>query len=114
VGVFSHHCWTVSVRTEEVRVVNNAADERYELWVGDALAGSILYRSRGEALALLHTEVADEFEGQGLGGKLVAGALDDMRERELQLVPICPFVRSYLERHPEQADLVAPRVPGRA
>jgi uncharacterized protein len=41
----------------------------------------------------------------------VAGALDDIRERGLRLIPICPFVRSYLERHPEQADVVAPRAP---
>jgi uncharacterized protein len=102
---------SVPAREEDVRVVDNAAAERYELWVGDLLAGRIVYRSRGEAVALLHTEVSESFEGQGLGGKLVSGALDDLRERGLKLIPICRFVRSYLERHPEQADLVASRVP---
>lgn len=93
---------------DDARVVNNTAGQRYELWVGEALAGVILYRSREAALALLHTEVYDEFEGQGLGSTLVAGALADIRERGLRLIPICPFVRSYLERHPEYADLVPP------
>jgi uncharacterized protein len=102
----------VSVRPEETRVVDNAGAQRYELWVGDTLAGQIVYRSREGALALIHTEVSEDFEGQGLGGKLVAGALDDLRERGLRVIPICPFVRSWLERHPEQADLVASRVPG--
>ena len=94
-----------------MRVVDNPADERYELWVGDEPAGQIVYRLRENAVALIHTEVADAFEGHGLGGKLVAGALADIRGRGLRLIPICPFVRSYLERHPEQADLVAPRAP---
>jgi uncharacterized protein len=98
-------------RDEDVRVVDNPADERYELWVGDEPAGQIVYRLREDAVALIHTEVADAFEGQGLGRKLVAGALADIRGRGLRLIPICPFVRSYLERHPEQADLVAPRAP---
>ena len=96
---------------EDVRVVDNPAEEVYELWAGDAPAGRIVYRVRGEAIALLHTEVSEEFEGHGLGSTLVAGALDDIRERGLRLIPICPFVRSYLERHPEQADVVAPRAP---
>src|SRR3954463_1130847 len=100
---------SVRAQEEHPRVVDDAAEQRYELWVGDALAGFILYRSRGEALALLHTEVGEEFEGHGLGGNLVAGALDDIRERGLQVVPICPSVRSSLERHPEQVDLVAGR-----
>ena len=94
-----------------MRVVDNPADERYELWVGDEPAGQIVYRLRENAVALIHTEVADAFEGHGLGGKLVSGALADIRERGLRLIPICPFVRSYLERHPDQADLVAPRAP---
>ena len=108
--VVSHHCWTVSVPvdSENARVVNNTADQRYELWVGEERAGVILYRSREEAVALLHTEVSEEFEGHGLGARLVAGALDDIRERGLRLIPICTFVRSYLERHPEYADLVPP------
>jgi len=98
-------------RDEDVRVVDNPADERYELWVGDEPAGQIVYRLRENAVALIHTEVADAFEGHGLGGKLVSGALADIRERGLRLIPICPFVRSYLQRHPDQADLVAPRAP---
>src|SRR5439155_23952305 len=46
------------------------------------------------------------FEGRGLGTRLIAGALDDIRARGLELIPTCPFVRAYLRRHPEQRDLV--------
>ena len=93
---------------DDVRVIDNEARTRYELWLGEELAGTIRYRPSEEAVALIHTELAPEFEGQGLGSKLVAGALDDLRGRGLRVIPICRFVRSYLERHPEHADLVAP------
>jgi uncharacterized protein len=94
---------------DEVRVVDNPEGKRYELWLGETLAGVIVYRPRPDALALVHTEIDPAYEGHGLGAKLVAAALDDVRRRGLKIVPLCPFVRSYLERHPENADLVAPR-----
>jgi predicted GNAT family acetyltransferase len=92
---------------DDVRVIDNEASEQYELWAGEELAGTIRYRVNEEAVTLIHTEISPEFEGQGLGSKLVAGALDDIRSRGLRVIPICRFVRSYLERHPEHADLVA-------
>jgi hypothetical protein len=58
-------------------------------------------------ITLIHTEVDPAFEGKGIAGRLVAGALDDIRRRGLLVTPICRFVRSYLRRHPEYADLVA-------
>jgi uncharacterized protein len=85
----------------EPRVVDNPDAERYELYVGDELAGLIAYTRRNGTVTLLHTEVSSDFEGHGLGGKLVAAALEDLRERGLEMVPVCPFVRSYLRRHPE-------------
>jgi predicted GNAT family acetyltransferase len=97
------------MEVDEARVVDNPESRRYELWLGEALAGVIVYRPRPDALALVHTEIDPAYEGQGLGAKLVAAALDDVRRRGLKIVPLCPFVRSYLERHPEDADLVAPR-----
>jgi uncharacterized protein len=101
----------MSVDSDDARVVDNPASRRFELWVGDELAGVLVYRSRPGARALVHTEIYDEFEGRGLGGKLVTGVLNEVRGRGLGVIPICPFVRSYLERHPEQADLVVPGAP---
>lgn len=88
--------------------MDNPPRGRYELWLGDSLAGVLIYSPRPDALALVHTEIEPAFEGQGLGATLVAGVFDDLRGRGLKLVALCPFVRSYLDRHPEQADLVAP------
>jgi uncharacterized protein len=92
---------------QDLRVVDNPEASRYELRQGATLAGVIEYRPEPGAVVLLHTEVDPAFEGQGLGGRLVAGALGDLRARGRKLVPQCPFVRSYLRRHPGDADLVA-------
>ena len=89
-----------------IEVVDNADESRYEVRVDGELAGFAQYRLRPAALAFVHTEIDDRFEGQGLGGKLVSHALDDARSRGLAVLPICPFVRSYIERHPEYLDLV--------
>ena len=92
---------------DEIRVVDNRERKHYELWVGEALAGTIVYGIKPGAIVLIHTQVDEQLEGRGLGSKLVRGALDDIRSRGLRLVPLCPFVRAYLERHPDERDLVA-------
>ena len=87
-------------------VRDNSATHRYELLLDDEVVGYLMYRTRDQVVTLIHTEIAEQFEGRGLGERLVAGALDDIRERGLQIVPLCPFVAAYLRRHPEYADLV--------
>ena len=79
---------------------------RYEAIVDGELAGSILYREHDDVLILVHTEVEEAFEGQGIGSRLIAATLDDIRARGLRMRPFCAFVRAYLERHPEHADLI--------
>jgi uncharacterized protein len=90
----------------EPRIVDNAEDECYELWLDEEIAGGIEYETKPGVVVLIHTEIDPEFEGRGLGSKLIAGALQDIRTRGLKLEPICPFVRAYLRRHPEERDLV--------
>ncbi|MGH3082149.1 MAG: GNAT family N-acetyltransferase [Gaiellaceae bacterium] len=91
----------------EVEVTDNPATSRYEAHVEGELAGALYYREQPDGLVLVHTEVADEFEGKGVGGRLVAGALDDIRRRGLNVTPVCPFASGYIDRHPEYADLIA-------
>ena len=87
-----------------LRVSDNPAELRYELRDDDELVGEIRYRKVPGGLALVHTEV--DPKRQGLGSVLVGGALDDLRTRGLGVVPVCPFVRVYIRRHPEYADLL--------
>jgi uncharacterized protein len=97
----------MSDETLEVSVADNPAKRRYEAHVDGALAGSVSYQERPGGLVLIHTEVADEFEGRGVGSRLVAAVLDDMRTRGLSVTPHCRFAAAYIQRHPEYADLVA-------
>jgi predicted GNAT family acetyltransferase len=82
---------------------------RYELGDGDRVLGVAAYERRGDTVVFTHTEVDPDAGESGLGGRLVRGALDDVRARGGSVVPLCPFVRGWIERHPEYADLVADR-----
>jgi uncharacterized protein len=89
-----------------IAVAENPAEQRYEVRADGELAGFAQYRARGDQIAFTHTEVDDRFAGQGLAGKLIAFALGDARDRDLAVLPFCPFVRSYIRRHAEYVDLV--------
>jgi predicted GNAT family acetyltransferase len=97
----------------EYTVRDNPTELRYEILDGDELLGLIRYVKEPGAVVLVHTEVEPKAEGHGVGTRLVEGTLADMRARGLKLVPVCPFVRAYLEQHPEWDDLVVanPRHP---
>jgi uncharacterized protein len=90
----------------DVIVTNAPAEQRYEARLGDELAGFTVYRERPGIIAFMHTEVEPRFEGRGVGGSLVAQALEDARARDLAVLPFCPFVNSYIARHPELVPLV--------
>ena len=82
-------------------VNNNEAESRYEVHVDGALAGFLEYRTVGDVLALVHTEVDEAYAGQGLGAQLAKFALDDAQARDVKISPICPFVAKYIDKHPE-------------
>lgn len=91
-----------------VRVVDNPGASRYELRVGERLAGHADYDAQPDGIVLTHTEIDPEFRGRGLANRLAADTLDDIRRRHLRVTPRCPFMVWYLRQHPEYADLVAP------
>ena len=88
----------------EVR--NNEAAHRYELEADGNLAIAE-YRLRPGRISFTHTEVPDALAGRGIGKRLVKAALDDARAQGLKVVPICPFVKHYIDTHPEEQDLLA-------
>jgi uncharacterized protein len=89
-----------------------AAAERYEATIDGELAGSIEYVVKHGRLALIHTEVLPEYEGQGVGSGLVRFAIAEARRRGLKVIATCPFVQSYVESHPETHDIVIGMPPG--
>jgi len=85
-------------------VVTQAA-ERFEISVDDRLAGFTEYLDHDGQRIFYHTEIDSDFAGRGLAGALVSQALDRTREAGLRIVPICPFVAGYIQKHEEFADI---------
>lgn len=90
----------------DIEVHDELHDERYEALVDGTLAGFTAYRERDGVRVFIHTEVFEGFEGRGLGTAMVAAALADTRAKGLRVEAACPFVRAYIERHPDVADVV--------
>ena len=89
-----------------IAVENNEAAQRFEVHV-DCLLSLLMYERRGDRIVFTHTEVPAALESRGIASVLARTALDDARARQLQVVPLCPFVRGYIERHPEYRALVS-------
>ncbi len=87
-------------------VDKNESRNRFEIEV-DGHVAHIRYKQDGDRLELIHTEVPDELEGRGVGSRMVNETLAYARENGLKVIPTCPFVRSYLERHPDEQDVLA-------
>ncbi len=89
----------------EYKLIDNLAAGQYEFQVGGFLP-RIVYRKSGDKIYLTHTEVPAPLEGKGIASMLVKGALEDIRQKGLKLVPLCPFVIRYIQRHPEWEFLI--------
>ena len=90
----------------DITVVDAPDRSRYELRVGDEVVGFVAYQRHGDLVDLVHTEIEDGHEGEGLGSTLAAGVLDDLRRRGLKATPSCPFIAGWIAKHPDYDDLV--------
>lgn len=97
----------MELNLDAVAVTHNEAAHRFEANV-DGLRALITYRRLPDRLVLQHTEVPVPFEGHGIAAKLTRTALDFARANHLQVVPLCPYVSSFLRRHREYDDLLSP------
>jgi predicted GNAT family acetyltransferase len=86
-------------------IVNNRTKHRFELEVDGHIAASY-YEIAGPVITFVHTEVPPELGGKGIGSKLIGGALDQVRSEGLKVIARCPFVKAYIEKHPDYADLL--------
>lgn len=91
---------------DELRIVDNPERRRFEARDGRRLAGWADYDETAELIVFTHTNVDPEWEGQGVGSTLVRTVLDHTREQGMKVLPLCPFVKSWIDRHPDYADLV--------
>ena len=87
-------------------VRHNVAENRFEAATEHG-AATLRYFLRGDVIDLAHTAVPQDAEGQGIGSALAHAALEHARKNGLKVIPSCPFVLAYLQKHKEYADLVS-------
>lgn len=96
----------VELNLDAIAVTHNEAAHRFEATV-DGLRALITYRRFSDRIVLRHTEVPPPFEGHGIAAKLTRAALDFARTNHLRVVPLCPYVSSFLRRHRDYHDLLS-------
>jgi predicted GNAT family acetyltransferase len=90
----------------DLEVIHNTEARRFEIHYGDEMA-RLEYHLRGPSIVYTHTVVPIVLEGHGIAGRLAKEALDYARDSGLSVVPLCPYVADYIEKHQEYGDLVA-------
>jgi uncharacterized protein len=94
----------------DVSVRDHPEEHRFEAYVDGRLAGFSAYEVSDSVITFTHTEVDDAFEGHGVGSTLVRAALDQVRAGSTRRVrPRCPFVRAWIDEHPDYQDLLRKR-----
>jgi uncharacterized protein len=91
---------------ERIEVADATDRDRYELSIDGEMVGFTAYRARPGLIAFVHTEVDERLQGRGLADRLIRFALEDARARGLSVLPFCPFVKRFIERHREFEALV--------
>jgi uncharacterized protein len=86
-------------------ILNNKAKQRYELAVDGHIAATY-YSIADGVITFIHTEVPPELGGKGIATKLIRGALDQVRADGLKVIAQCPFVKAFIEKHPDYQDLL--------
>lgn len=90
----------------EIEIVDDQDEHAYVINVDGKRAGKAVYHLRGGRYFFVHTEIEPDMNGRGFGRRLVEFALEDVKAKDGAVVPICPFFRAYIKRHPEYDGLV--------
>src|SRR3954451_14263465 len=100
----------MTATTKDGRSLDLARDDDAKRYTGSVhghVAAFAEFIPAGQLVIFTHTETDPAFEGQGVASQLVTWALDDVRTRGLHVVPVCPFVKSYIAKHEDEyGDLV--------
>lgn len=92
---------------ENYELINNTEEGRYEFHIHKYTPMIEYFKEGNDKIYLTHTEVPVELEGKGIAGKLVEAVLTDIEKNGMKLIPLCPFVVSYIKKHPEWKRIIA-------
>lgn len=91
-----------------IPIKDNKEEERFELIV-DGIPSIVEYKQKGKDIYLTHTEVPESQEGRGIAAALVEKVLTEIENSGQQMIPLCPYVQSFLKRHPDWQRIVKPQ-----
>jgi uncharacterized protein len=104
-GMVNGRLEKIQLADDMTETVNNKAKHRYEIAVDGHIAATY-YAIADGVITFIHTEVPPELGGKGIGSKLIKGALDQVRSDGLKVIAQCPFVKAFIDKHSDYADLL--------
>lgn len=96
------------METTNITIENNADKGQYEAKLDGKVVAFAEYRPIGQSIMFTHTEVNEELEGKGVGSQLIRYALEDTKAQGMTAIPMCPFVKIFIQRHKEFITVVHP------
>lgn len=84
----------------EYTVINNEKDKRFEIHLDGKIAFE-QYKLFDGGISYIHTEVPAELAGKGLASYIAKYVLDYAEEHHLKVKPYCPYIKAYIDKHPE-------------
>jgi predicted GNAT family acetyltransferase len=96
----------VKIDVEILDVTHNAAENRFETWIEGKLS-KLDYMEEDNTIIMTHVGVSPEHRGQGVAGKLTQVALEYAKEKSLRVIPMCPYIATYIRRNPQYIELTS-------
>lgn len=98
--------YNTTMERENYELIDNSPENRYEFRIGEEIAKIEYIKTKNNEIYLTHTEVPVSLEGRGIGSQLIEKTLQNIELQELRLVPLCPFVAGYIQKHPDWRRIV--------
>jgi predicted GNAT family acetyltransferase len=94
----------MEIDLNELEVIHNPAENRFETWI-DGQLSKLDYMEDGDTIVMMHVGVNPQHRGQGVAGKLTQVALDYAADKSFRVIPMCSYVRMYIQHHPNYSKL---------
>jgi predicted GNAT family acetyltransferase len=101
----------MDIDLQKLKVIHNEAEDRFETWI-DGQLSKLDYMQDGNTIVMTHVGVHPDHRGQGVAGRLTQVALEYAKEKSFRVIPMCPYIATYIRRNPQYEDLTRQRADG--
>jgi predicted GNAT family acetyltransferase len=101
----------MDIDLQKLEVIHNEAEDRFETWI-DGQLSKLDYMQDGNTIVMTHVGVHPEHRGQGVAGRLTEVALEYAKEKSFRVIPMCPYIATYIRRNPQYEELTKQRADG--